>query len=130
MEDAVSRLEFEKANWKGHALDWDNIMDTKNRALEYNKNQCIFEDELVADSSIDDVDSDAITRYKAILNTDAPDEQVLRSRRFMRDGHLTIAGLLLFGGSGCLCEESYHDERACTDYRQKHQVGLCNPQIP
>lgn len=67
------------------------------RALEYDKNQRIFEDELVVDSSIDDVDSDVITRYKAILNTDAPDEQVLRSRRFMRDGHLTVAGLLLFG---------------------------------
>lgn len=49
------------------------------RALEYDKNQRIFEDELVADSSIDDVDGDVITRYKAILNTDAPDEQVLRS---------------------------------------------------
>lgn len=67
------------------------------RALEYDKNQRIFEDELVADSSIADVDREVLARYKAILETDAPDEQVLRSRRFMRDGLLTVSGLLLFG---------------------------------
>lgn len=67
------------------------------RALEYDKNQRVFEDELIADSSIADVDRDVLARYKAILETDAPDEQVLCSRRFMRDGHLTVSGLLLFG---------------------------------
>lgn len=67
------------------------------RALEYDKNQRVFEDELVADSSIDDVDREVFDRYKSLLKTDASDEQVLRSRRFMRDGHLTVAGLLLFG---------------------------------
>lgn len=67
------------------------------RALEYDKNQRIFEDELVSDSGIEDVDLEVLARYKAILDTDAPDEQILRSRRFMRHGHLTVAGLLLFG---------------------------------
>ena len=65
-------------------------------ALEYDKGQRIFEDELVPDSSIDDVDHEVLNRYKKLLNTEAPDEQVLRSRRFMRDGRLTIAGALLF----------------------------------
>ena len=39
----------------------------------------------------------ALEYDKNLLKTDASDEQVLRSRRFMRDGHLTVAGLLLFG---------------------------------
>ena len=65
-------------------------------ALEYDKGQRIFEDELVEDSSLDDVDHEVLDRYKGILGTDAPDEQVLRSRRFMRNGKLTVAGALLF----------------------------------
>lgn len=64
--------------------------------LEYDKGQRVFEDELVEDSSLDDVDHEVLDRYKEILRTDAPDEQVLRSRRFMRDGRLTVAGALLF----------------------------------
>lgn len=67
------------------------------RALEYDKNQRAFEDELVQDSCIDDVDREVIARYKTVLGTEASDEQVLRSRRFMREGKLTVAGLLLFG---------------------------------
>lgn len=67
------------------------------RALEYDKNQRVFEDELVEDSGIGDVDREVLARYKDILGTGAPDEQVLRARRFMRAGHLTVAGLLLFG---------------------------------
>ena len=65
-------------------------------ALEYDKGQRIFEDELVEDSSLDDIDHEVLDRYKGILGTDAPDEQVLRSRRFMRNGRLTVAGALLF----------------------------------
>lgn len=67
------------------------------RALEYDKNQRVFEDELVSDTGIDSVDREVLARYKDVLGTDANDERVLRSRRFMRDGHLTVAGLLLFG---------------------------------
>lgn len=67
------------------------------RALEYDKNQRVFEDEIVRDTSIEDVDREVLARYKAILGTDASDEQILKSRRFMRDGCLTVAGLLLFG---------------------------------
>lgn len=65
-------------------------------ALEYDKGQRVFEDELIEDSSIEDVDHEVLNRYKAILGTDSSDEQVLKSRRFMRDGKLTVAGSLLF----------------------------------
>ena len=65
-------------------------------ALQYDKGQRVFEDELVLDSSIDDVDHEVLDRYKELLGTEASDDQVLRSRRFMRDGKLTVAGALLF----------------------------------
>ena len=50
----------------------------------------------MSDSSIEDVDHEVLDRYKELLGTEASDEQVLRSRRFMRDGKLTVAGALLF----------------------------------
>ncbi len=65
-------------------------------SLEYDKNQRVFEDELVQDSSIEDINHEVFERYKKLLGTEASDEQVLRSRRFMRDGKLTVAGTLLF----------------------------------
>lgn len=76
---------------KSVELDRDQV-----RALEYDKSQRVFEDELVADSSLDDVDHEVLDRYKSILGTASSDEQVLRSRRFLRDGKLTVAGSLLF----------------------------------
>ena len=65
-------------------------------ALEYDKNQRQFEDEVDARSTVDDIDPEVMARYKEELGTDAPDEQVLRSRGMLRDGHLTNAGVLLF----------------------------------
>ena len=65
-------------------------------ALEYDKNQRRFEDEVADRSSIDDVDPEVMARYKKELGTDVPDEQVLRSRGFLVDGHLTNAGVLIF----------------------------------
>ena len=66
------------------------------RAAEYDKNQRSFEDEVVDRSSIDDVDQEVISRYKADIDTGLSDEQVLRSRGFLVDGHLTNAGVLVF----------------------------------
>ena len=65
-------------------------------ALEYDKNQRRFEDEVADRSSIDDVDPEVMARYKKELGTNVPDEQVLRSRGFFVDGHLTNAGVLIF----------------------------------
>lgn len=82
---------FLRQNDKSVRLNREQVL-----ALEYDKGQRIFEDELVEGSSLDDVDHEVLDRYKEILGTTAPDEQVLRSRRFMRDGKLTVAGALLF----------------------------------
>lgn len=65
-------------------------------SLEYDKGRRIFEDELIQDSSIDDIDHDVLDPYKSLLGTESSDEQVLKSRRFMLDGKLTVAGALLF----------------------------------
>lgn len=64
--------------------------------LEYDKHQRSFEDEVVEWSNLDDVDHDVLDRYKRALGTDSSDEWVLRSRGFLRNGHLTNAGVLLF----------------------------------
>lgn len=82
---------FLRQNDKSVKLNREQVI-----ALEFDKGQRIFEDELVKDSSIDDVDHEVLDRYKEILGTEVSDEQVLRSRRFMRDGKLTLAGALLF----------------------------------
>ncbi len=66
------------------------------RALEYDKNQRNFEEEVCTRSSLDDVDHEVLTRYKVSLGTDVSDEQLLRSRGFLVDGRLTNAGVLLF----------------------------------
>ena len=82
---------FLRQNDKGVKLMREQVS-----ALQYDKGQRVFEDELVLDSSIDDVDHEVLDRYKELLGTEASDEQVLRSRRFVRDGKLTVAGALLF----------------------------------
>lgn len=75
-------------------LDRDQVL-----ALEYDKNQRRYEDELQEHSSIEDVDAEVMARYKNELGTEASDEQVLRSRGFLREGHLTNAGVLLFSAN-------------------------------
>lgn len=64
--------------------------------LEYDKNQRHFEDEIAERSSVEDVDPEVIARYKEDIGTNLSDEQVLRSRGFLVDGHLTNAGVLMF----------------------------------
>lgn len=64
--------------------------------LEYDRGQRSFEDRENPDSSIEDVDPVVMARYRQALKTNADDRQILESRGFLRDGHLTNAGILLF----------------------------------
>ena len=68
-------------------------------ALEYDKNQRHYEDEVEERSSIADVNAEVMARFKDELGTEASDEQVLRSRGFLLNGHLTNAGILLFANN-------------------------------
>ena len=76
---------------KSVILDREQVL-----ALEYDKNQRRYEDEVDDRSSIEDIDPEVMARYKAAIGTDVSDEQILRSRGFMRGDHLTNAGILLF----------------------------------
>lgn len=65
-------------------------------ALEYDKNQRRYEDEVQERASLKDVGPEVTARYRADLGTAVPDEQVLRSRGMLVNGHLTNAGVILF----------------------------------
>lgn len=70
--------------------------DREIRALEYDKNQRLFKDEVSRQATIQDVDQEVVNRYRQALGTDASGEQVLKSRGFLIGGYLTNAGILLF----------------------------------
>ncbi len=76
---------------KSKKLDHEQI-----NQLEYDKGERSFEDVLIEDSNFEDVDLDVLNTYKKILNTDSSFENILESRGFMKNGHLTVAGILLF----------------------------------
>ena len=64
--------------------------------LEYDKGDRSFEDLVIKDSSFDDIDTELLLKYKHILNTNLSLEEILESRSLMKEGHLTVAGVLLF----------------------------------
>lgn len=95
-DHVVSRISdkevFLRQNDKSVKLDREQVL-----ALEYDKNQRSYENEVQDRSSIDDIDAEILRRYKDDIGaTGLSDEQVLRSRGFLVDGHLTNAGVLLF----------------------------------
>lgn len=66
--------------------------------LEYDKGQRSFEDELIRQSSIEDIDEELLGRYKEHRNClHLSSVQLLEARGFMRNGEVTNAGILLFG---------------------------------
>lgn len=65
--------------------------------LEYDKGERRFEDLVVEESSFDDINLDLLNKYKQILNTNLSLEEILDARSLMKKGHLTYAGILLFG---------------------------------
>ena len=83
----VALREGDKSVW----LDHDQI-----RALEYDKGQFHFEDEIAKDTSIENVDKEALASYAKVLGTRVSGEKLLRSRNFMKGDCLTNAGVLLF----------------------------------
>lgn len=94
-DHVISRMSdkevFLRQNDKSVRLDREQVL-----ALEYDKNQRSFESEIQDRSSVEDVDVEVLNRYKKDIGTELSDDQVLRSRGFLVDGHLTNAGVLLF----------------------------------
>lgn len=66
--------------------------------LAYDKGQLSFEDEILDNSSINDVDMDLVEKYKELLEiTHLTNVEVLNARNLINDeGKLTKAGALLF----------------------------------
>lgn len=67
--------------------------------LEYDRGSRKFEEELVEYSSIEDVDEELVEEFRKLLNTNVSTEKLLKARGFLRDGKLTVAGLLLFSNN-------------------------------
>ncbi|ASV96634.1 ATP-dependent DNA helicase RecG [Enterococcus durans] len=64
--------------------------------LEYDRGSRKFEEELVEYSSLDDVNEDVVEEFRQLLGTTVETEKLLKARGFLRNGKLTVAGLLLF----------------------------------
>ena len=64
--------------------------------LEYDKGERVFEDIVMEDSSMEDIDLQLIQQYKEILGTTLSYEEILDARGLLKKGHLTNAGILLF----------------------------------
>lgn len=68
--------------------------------LEYDRGQRYFEDELVQDSSLDDIDEEIMELYKKHMKLDETTaEDILKARNFLRNGKITNAGILLFSNN-------------------------------
>lgn len=65
--------------------------------LTYDRGQRYFEDEIVEDSSIDDIDDEILAKYRFLMRLDNLSIlDILSARNFIKNGHLTHAGVLLF----------------------------------
>jgi len=64
--------------------------------LEYDRGSRKFEDKIVEWSSIEDVNEDVVNEFREKLGTTVATEKLLHARGYMREGKLTVAGLLLF----------------------------------
>lgn len=66
--------------------------------LEFDKGQRMFEDLEIAESGLSDIDEGLMAAYKSLKRAEAiPTETILNGRGLMKNGHLTNAGMLLFG---------------------------------
>ena len=66
--------------------------------LSYDKGQRFFEDEVVADATLEDIDDDLVQDFKNRFDiADRSTEEILKARRFLVNGKLTKAAILLFG---------------------------------
>jgi len=64
--------------------------------LEYDRGFRKFEEELVEYSSVEDVNEEVVDEFRKLLGTSVSTEKLLKARGFLRNGKLTVAGLLLF----------------------------------
>lgn len=74
------------------------LNDEQILSLKYDKGQEFFEDEIINNAKMDDIDNNLLKEYKTIMNSlELSDEEILNARNLMIDGKLTNAAILLFG---------------------------------
>lgn len=84
-----------RQNDKTRELNFNQILQ-----LQYDRGQRYFEDEIVPEATLNDIDENLINEYKIIMDiSDLSTEDVLKARNFYIDGKITNAGILLFGKS-------------------------------
>lgn len=67
------------------------------KELEYDRGQRYFEDEVVEDSSIDDIDLEIVETYKKNMELESIEiEEILSARNLIKKNKLTNAAILLF----------------------------------
>lgn len=65
--------------------------------LSYDKGQRFFEDEVVPDATLEDIDDHLVQDFKNRFDiSDRSTEEILKARRFLINGKLTKAAILLF----------------------------------
>ncbi len=65
--------------------------------LSYDKGQRFFEDEVVADATLEDIDDDLVQDFKNRFDiADRSTEEILKARRFLVNGKLTKAAIFAF----------------------------------
>lgn len=66
--------------------------------LSYDKGQRFFEDETVLDATLEDIDENIVQDFKSHFDlSERSTEEILKARRFLVNGKLTKAAILLFG---------------------------------
>ncbi|CYV11815.1 ATP-dependent DNA helicase [Streptococcus suis] len=66
--------------------------------FSYDKGQRFFEDEFVPDASLEDIDETIVQDFKSHFDlSERSTEEILKARRFLVNGKLTKATILLFG---------------------------------
>ncbi|HFI0134455.1 TPA: ATP-binding protein [Streptococcus suis] len=66
--------------------------------LSYDKGQRFFEDEIVSDATLEDIDDHLVQDFKNRFDiSDRSTEEILKARRFLINGKLTKAAILFFG---------------------------------
>ena len=66
--------------------------------LSYDKGQRFFEDEIIEDATLDDIDELLVQDFKDHFDiSERSTEEILKARRFLINGKLTKAAILIFG---------------------------------
>lgn len=81
--------------------DSSNKLDSEQiKILEYERNETVFEDEIVKRASLDDLDEEILNLYKSKVGSVQNNYDLLKARKFLINengkDYLTTAGVLLF----------------------------------